>query len=219
MRLYTYHRSSASYRVRIGLEWKGIDREDRFVDLGKGQQLEAAYLEENPEGRVPLLVDGDVRLGQALAILEYLEEKVPEPPLLPKDLAGRARVRQLALLVVADIQPLQNTGPLVYLGEALEVSDPLRFQWYKHWVHRGLSAFEAHLARDPATGRFCHGDAPTLADVCVVPQLVNWCRNAGGDLSEWPHLARVFEACQALEAFQRAAPERQPDSPDAPPQA
>lgn len=212
MKLYTYHRSSASYRVRIALEWKQIAREDVFVDLAAGEQIAPQFLKENPNGRVPYLVDGEVRLGQALAILEYLEEQVPEPPLLPESAAEKARVRELALLIVADTQPLQNTGPFTYLADPLEVSDRDRFKWYRHWVSRGLAAFEELLARSEQTGRFCHGDAPTLADVCVVPQVVNWMRNSGGSLDDWPTLARVFEACQSEGAFRRAAPESQPDA-------
>ncbi len=193
MKLYTYWRSSASFRVRIGLEWKGIEREDVTVDLSRGEQLGDAYLAENPEGRVPLLIDGDVRLTQALAILEYLEETQPTPALLPADPAGRARVRQLALLVVADTQPLQNTGPLEYLLDPLGLSETQRNRWYVHWVRRGLSALEAHLAGDPATGRFCHGDAPTLADACIVPQLAN-ARRAGLPFEAWPTLDRIHTA-------------------------
>ncbi len=212
MKLYTYHRSSASYRVRIALELKQITREDVFVDLTAGEQLAPQFLKENPNGRVPYLVDGEVRLGQALAILEYLEEQFPEPALLPESAVEKARVRELALLIVADTQPLQNTGPFSYLADPLEVSDRDRFRWYRHWVSRGLAAFEELLARSEQTGRFCHGDAPTLADVCVVPQVVNWMRNSGGSLDDWPTLGRVFEACQSEGAFQRAAPERQPDA-------
>ncbi|MBW2242773.1 MAG: maleylacetoacetate isomerase [Deltaproteobacteria bacterium] len=213
MRLYTYHRSSASYRVRIALEWKGLAREDVHIDLGRDEQFAPEFLAENPNGRVPFLVDGDVRLGQALAILEYLEECHPEPPLLPRSSAARAHARELALLIVADTQPLQNTGPFSYLADPLGVTDPDRIRWYRHWVSRGLGVFERLLASSSETGRFCVGDEPSLADVCVVPQVVNWLRNSGGDLADWPTLSRVFDTCQALEAFQRAAPERQPDAP------
>lgn len=213
MQLFTYHASSASYRVRIALEWKGLAREDVFVDIGAGAHLEEAYRRRNPNARVPYLVDGHVRTGQALAILEYLEEAHPEPPLLPRDAAGRARVRELALLVVADVQPLQNTGPIRFLSEELGLSGEAVLRWYRHWVSRGLAAVEALLAGHRATGVFCHGDAPTLADVCLVPQLVNWTRKGGGTLDAWPTLARVFAACQELEAFRRADPLRQPDAP------
>ncbi len=213
MKLFTYHRSSASYRVRIALEWKGLARQDVFVDLAQNEQLAPAYLEENPNGRVPFLIDGEVRLGQAWAILEYLEERYPEKPLLPKSAEGRARVRELALLIIADTQPLQNTGPFNYLSDPMGVSDADRFRWYKHWVARGLGVYDALLRESPQTGRFSHGDEPTLADVCVVPQAVNWIRNSGGNLDAWPALARIFEACQEQAAFQRAAPEQQGDAP------
>ncbi len=215
MQLFTYHGSSASYRVRIALEWKGIPREDVFVDIREGAHFADDYRRLNPNARVPYLVDGEVRAGQALAILEYLEEAYPKPPLLPADAAGRARVRELALLVVADVQPLQNMGPMAFLHDPLGVDRDGSARWYLHWVSRGLAAFESMLADHSATGRFCHGDAPTLADVCVVPQLVNWTRKGGGRLDDWPNLARVFDACQALEAFQRADPLVQPDAPPA----
>lgn len=212
MQLYTYHASSASYRVRIALEWKALPREDIHVDLAAGVQLEETYRAVNPNARVPFLVDGEVRIGQALAILEYLEETYPERPLLPADPAGRARVREVAMLIVADTQPLQNTGPIRYLSDPMQVPGEGILRWYRHWVTRGLTALETMLAASPATGSFCHGDAPTLADVCVLPQLVNWLRKGGGTLDEWPRLARVYESCTALEAFQRADPERQPDA-------
>ena len=216
MKLYTYWRSSASYRVRIALEWKGIPREDVFVNLRRGEQHHATYLDENPEGRVPLLVEGELRIGQALAILEYLEESHPDPPLLPSPATERARVRQLALLIVADTQPLQNLGPLQYLGDPLGVDDAGRARWYTHWVRRGLAAFEAHVAGHSMTGRFSHGDVLSLADVCLVPQLAN-AQRFGIDLTEYPTLERIGAACQALPAFQRAAPEAQPDAePDSP---
>lgn len=185
-----------------------------YVDIGRGVHLEAAYAAENPNTRVPFLVDGDVRIGQALAILEYLEEAYPDRPLLPADPAGRARARELCLLVVADIQPLQNLSPLQFLGDPLGVDRQGTARWYLHWVSRGLAAFEARLAQFGGAGPFCLGDTPTLADVCLIPQLVNWTRKGGGTLDDWPRLARTFEACTALEAFQRADPLHQPDAPD-----
>lgn len=212
MQLYTYHGSSASYRVRIALEWKGLAREDRYVDLGAGAQLSPEYRRRNPNARVPYLIDGEVAIGQAWAILEYLEEAYPRAPLLPADAAGRARVRELGLLVVADIQPLQNTGPIRYLGESLELPGAAIGDWYRHWVVRGLTALEALLAEHAATGTFCHGDSPTLADVALIPQLVNWTRKGGGNLDAWPTLAGIFTRCQELPAFQRADPQVQPDA-------
>jgi len=209
VKLYTYFRSSASFRARIGLHWKGIAFEPVFVHLRRGEQLGPEYLAENPEGRVPLLVDGDVRLSQALAILEYLEETHPEPALLPASPEERARVRQLALCIVADTQPLQNAGPMSYLADVFELDRTATARWYVHWVLRGLRAVEAHLDH-PAAGEFCHGDRPTLADVCVVPQVVS-ARRAGLDLSSCPRLSRIADACLELEAFRLAAPEAQPD--------
>ena len=213
MKLYSYHASSASHRVRIALELKGLEREDVFVNLAEGVNRGAEYLGVNPNGRVPFLVDGDVRAGQALAILEYLEERYPDPPLLPPDAAGRARVRDLALVIVADTQPLQNLSPIMFLQESLGLDAEAVMRWYRHWVTRGLDAFEAMLGRDDSSGPFCHGDTPTLADVCVVPQLVNWTRKGGGTLERWPRLRRVFDSCLALPAFQLADPLRQPDAP------
>ncbi len=213
MKLYTYHTSSASYRVRMALEWKELPREDVFVDIARGEQFDAAFIDENPNARVPFLVDGDVRIGQALAILEYLEEAYPARPLLPADPGDRARVRELCLLVIADTQPLQNLSPMQFLADPLGVDRQGTARWYLHWVSRGLAAFEARLAQHARPGPFCLGEAPTLADVCVMPQLVNWTRKGGGSLDDWPRLARVFEACAADPAFQRADPVRQPDAP------
>ena len=210
MRLYTYARSSASYRVRIALEWKGIEREDVAVNLREGAQLDAAYLALNPQGLVPFLVDGGLAIGQSLAILEYLEERRPEPPLLPADPAGRARVRQLALLVACDVHPLQNLRVLTHLDEAYGAGEEGRSRWFRHFVERGLLALERVLAASSATGRFCHGDSPTFADVCLVPQVYN-ARRRDCDLSRCPTLVRVDAECANLEAFARAAPEAQPD--------
>lgn len=212
VQLYTFFLSSASYRARIGLNLKGLAYEPVIVDLARDRQLEPDYLAVNPEGRVPYLVDGEVRLSQALAILEYLDEVYPRPPLLPGDPAGRARVRQISLAVVADIQPLQNTGPIAYLKEGMGLSDDDRFRWYRHWVERGLAAVEALVADHPATGRFCHGDTPTIADACLVPQMAN-ARRARLDMSHYPTLGRITDACLDLEAFRSAAPENQPDAP------
>jgi maleylacetoacetate isomerase len=213
VQLYTSHGSSASYRLRIALELKGLARQDVFVNLLQGAQHDASYKESNPNARVPFLVDGDARMGQALAAIEYLEEVYPEPPLLPRDAAGRARVRDLSLVIVADTQPLQNLGPMRFLSGELGLGDEAMRRWYRHWVTRGLDAFEAMLAGHASTGLYCHGDHVTLADVCVVPQLVNWMRKGSGTLDSWPTLAAIFERCQALPAFQRADPLAQPDAP------
>jgi len=211
--LYTYFRSSAAYRVRIACELKGLQPELRFVHLvkGGGHQHSLEYRALNPQGRVPFLIDGDLRLGQSLAIVEYLDETHPEPPLLPRDAAGRARVRSIALALAADVQPLQNLSVTQYLEKQFGADQARREAWVVHWITSGLTALETTLAREPATGRFCHGDAPTLADCCLVPQLFA-ARRFGVDPAGFPTLARIEAACQALPAFFRAAPAQQPDA-------
>jgi maleylacetoacetate isomerase len=211
--LYTYYRSSASYRVRIALRFKGLEVEHRFVNLAPGatEQLKPEYAALNPQQLVPLLVDGDFALSQSLAILEYLEELHPQPALLPRDARGRARVRSLAQVICSDIQPLQNTRVQRYLQSDLgQGADAVR-AWVQHWIDDGLSAFEQLLARDPQRGAFCYGGAPTFADVCLVPQLYN-ARRASCDLQRYPTLVRIAESCNALAAFREAEPERQPDA-------
>ena len=213
MILHGFWRSSATYRVRIALGLKGLAADYRPVNITAGgqQQFSADYLRLNPEGRVPALeVDGQV-LTQSWAILEWLEETHPQLALLPADAFGRARVRALAQLVVADIQPLQNLGPTNYLAGELGATPDQVAAWLKHWITRGLTAFEAQLARDVATGQFCHGAVPTLADACLVPQCYA-ARRYGVDIAQFPLIARIEAACQALPAFQAAAPERQPDA-------
>jgi maleylacetoacetate isomerase len=212
MKLYDYFRSSAAYRVRIACNLKGIVPERRFLHLRKGEQRSAEYLECNPQGLVPALAldDGQV-LTQSLAIIEYLDETHPQPPLMPATPAGRARVRAIALAVVADIHPLDNLRVLKYLQTTLHVDDSARDAWYAHWVQVGLAGLETQLARDPATGRFCHGDAPTIADCCIVPQLAN-ARRVALDTAAFPTLLRIEAACLALAAFADAAPALQPDA-------
>jgi maleylacetoacetate isomerase len=212
MKLYDYFRSSAAYRVRIALELKGQAPERVFVHLRKGAQRAGDYLAVNPQGLVPSLVtdDGDV-LTQSLAILEWLDETHPVPPLLPKDPAGRARVRSLALAIACDIHPLDNLRVLNYLTGTLGVTEAQRAGWYKYWIDVGFEALETRLARETATGRFCHGDAPTIADVCLVPQMAN-ARRVDFDFGPYPTLARIEAACLALPAFAAAAPSRQPDA-------
>ncbi len=212
MKLYDYFRSSAAYRVRIALNLKGIDAEHAYVHLRNGVQHGAAYRECNPHGLVPALAldDGHV-LTQSLAIMEYLDETHPQPPLLPADAAGRARVRGIALAIVADIHPIDNLRVLQYLKSALHADDATRDAWFAHWIAVGLAALEVQLAREPQTGRFCHGDAPTLADCCLVPQLAN-ARRSTLDLTAFPTLARIEAACVGLAAFADAAPARQADA-------
>lgn len=213
MILYTYFRSSAAYRVRIALGLKGLAPEKRFVHLAKGggQQHSPEYRALNPQGRVPFLIDGDVKLSQSLAIIEYLDETHPQPPLLPEDAAGRARVRQIALAIAADIQPLQNLVVTQRLEREMGVDQAGRDAWVRHWIDLGLGALETTLARDGATGRYCHGDAPTLADCCLVPQMFA-ARRFGAAVERWPTLLRIDAECAKLPAFAAAAPAAQPDA-------
>ncbi|HEU4429158.1 MAG TPA: maleylacetoacetate isomerase [Myxococcota bacterium] len=208
LELHDYWRSSASYRVRIALEWKRLPFKRAPVHLLRdgGQQYAPAYRKLNPQAIVPTLVDGELVIPQSLAILEYLEEVHPEPPLLPRDAAGRARVRSLALAIACETHPLQNTRVVAHLGERFGANDEAKAAWNRHFIELGLGAVEQRLASEPATGRFCHGDAPTFADLCLVPQLYNAVR-WGCDLSGMPTLVRVRDECLALEAFQRAMPE------------
>ena len=213
MRLYDYFRSSAAYRVRIALNLKGVVPDERtFVHLRMGNQRAQDYLALNPQGLVPALAldDGTV-LTQSLAIVEFLDETHPQPPLLPADPGGRARVRSIALAIACEIHPLNNLRVLNYLVGTLGVSREQKDGWYRYWIDVGFEALEKSLARDPATGRFCHGDAPTLADVCLVPQIAN-ARRFAVDLSPYPTLLRLEAACNALPAFAAAAPANQPDA-------
>jgi maleylacetoacetate isomerase len=212
MKLFDYWRSSAAYRVRIALNLKGVAPERAYIHLRKGAQREADYLALNPQGLVPTLVTDDGRvLTQSLAIIEYLDETVPSPPLLPGSPAQRARVRALSLAIACDIHPIDNLRVLRYLLHTVGVEEAQKDAWYKYWIDVGLEALEAAVAKDPATGRFCHGDAPTLADVCLVPQLAN-ARRVDMDLSPYPTLTRIDAACRALPAFAAADPARQPDA-------
>ena len=211
MKLYNYFRSSAAYRVRIALNLKGLQADNVFVHLQKNEQRALEYLKVNPLGLVPTLVDGDEVISQSLAIIEYLDEKHPSPPLLPSTPEERARVRSIALLIACDIHPIDNLRVLRYLTGVLKVSEEQKNAWYAHWVDEGLRALEVRLTGDPRSGRFCHGDTPTLADVCLVPQLAN-ARRVNMDLSPYPTLVRIEAACNALPPFADAAPARQPDA-------
>ncbi len=212
MQLYTYFRSSAAYRVRIALNLKGLVAEESYLHLRKGAHLEADYLRLNPQGLLPTLVDDDgVTLSQSLAILEYLDETRPRPPILPADAAARARVRQLAQVVACDIHPINNLKVLNYLTGELGVSEAARTTWYRHWIGQGMAALERLLADSPATGDFCHGDGPTIADICLVPQVYN-AQRFDADMSPYPTVMRINGACLALDAFAKAAPDVQPDA-------
>ena len=213
VRLHGYWRSSAAWRVRIALNLKGLAWESAPVHLARdgGEQRKAPFLAINPQGLVPALeIDGLV-LSQSLAIIEYLEETRPLPALLPGDAAGRARVRSLAQLVACDIHPLNNLRVLQYLGDRLGVDTASRDAWYRHWIGEGLRALEQRLSTEPATRRFCHGDAPGLADCCLVPQLYN-ARRYGCALDAFPTVLAIEAACSELDAFRKAAADAQPDA-------
>lgn len=211
MRLYTYFRSGTSHRVRIALNLKGLAFDPVYVHLAKGEQRQADYLAVNPQGLLPLLEDGEARISQSLAIIEYLERTNPEPPLLPKDPVGEARVRSLALICACDMHPLGNLRVLKYLKEPLVVDEAARDAWCRHWMGLGLAALEQRLADDPETGRFCHGDQPTLADVCLVPQVVS-AQRWNTSLGAYPTVRRIHDACLELDAFITAMPANQPDA-------
>jgi maleylacetoacetate isomerase len=211
VKLYGYFRSSAAFRVRIALNLKGLAYEPRFVHLARGEHRQPDYGALNPQGLVPALEDDGSLLTQSLAIIEYLEEKFPEPPLLPEDLLGRARARSLALLVACEIHPLNNLRALQYLVKELGHSEEDRNKWYRHWIHDGMAKLEADLLRGTGTGRFCHGDRPTIADCCLVPQVFN-AQRFDCDLAHAPTVLRIFGECMKLDAFQRAQPSRQPDA-------
>lgn len=214
--LYTYWRSSSAYRVRIALNLKGIEYQSEFVHLVRdgGEQHQPEYRRINPQGLVPTLVDGEHVVHQSIAIIEYLEETRPDNPLLPGTPEDRARVRALAMVIASDVQPVQNLRVLQYLMDEFDRSDEEKVQWVRDWIHRGFEAVEHHL-QDPRTGVFMHGDSPTMADCVLVPQYYNAAR-FGVDMQPFPTINRIHAACMALPAFEKAAPENQPDAP--PPQ-
>ena len=209
MELYNYFRSSASYRVRIALALKGLDYEYKPVHLAKNQQFTESYAAVSAARLVPLLRDGEHTLTQSLAIIEYLEETHAEPPLLPVDAAGRARVRALALDIACEIHPLNNLRVLRYLTRDLKLGEDDKNRWYRHWVETGLEAVERQLVAQPAT--FCHGDKPGMADCVLVPQIFN-ARRFECRLDHVPQIMRVFDACMKLDAFERTRPENCPDA-------
>jgi maleylacetoacetate isomerase/maleylpyruvate isomerase len=211
VKLYTYFRSSASFRVRIALNLKGIAYEPSFVHLPKGEHRAAPYSKVNPQALTPALVlDDGEQLAQSLAIMEYLEEVHPQPPLLPKDAKGRARVRSLSLLIACEIHPLNNLRTLQHLKRVLGQTEDQVNAWYRHWVADGLAKFEADLTAG-GSGKYCHGDVPTMADCCLVPQIFN-AQRYQCDLAPYPATMRIFDACMKLEAFDLAQPSKQPDA-------
>jgi maleylpyruvate isomerase len=210
VKLHTYFRSSASFRVRIALNLKGIAYEPSFVHLPKGEHRAAAYSRINPQALTPALeLDDGAQLAQSLAIIEYLDEVHPAPPLLPRDPKGRARVRSLSLLIACEIHPLNNLRTLQYLKRSLGQSEDQVNAWYRHWVADGLAKFEADVGR--GSGKYCHGDVPTMADCCLAPQIFN-AQRYQCDLAPYPVTMRIFDACMKLDAFDRAQPSRQPDA-------
>ncbi len=213
LRLYSYWRSSAAYRVRIGLNLKGLDYETAPVHLVRdgGEQHRPEYAAMNPQRLVPTLMHGERVIRQSLAILEYLDEAWPSPPLLPMTARDRARVRGMAQMIASDIHPLNNLRVLRYLEDAWRISQSRRDEWVRHWISEGFSALEALLEGDPATGVFCHGQAPGLADCCLVPQVFN-ARRFKVDMTSFPTISRIEAACLELPAFIDARPDRQPDA-------
>ncbi len=210
MRLYNYFRSSASYRVRIALALKGLDYDYQSVHLPKNEQFNESYAAVSATRLVPTLVDGDNALTQSLAIIEYLDEMHSAPPLLPHDAAGRVRVRALALDIACEIHPLNNLRVLRYLVKDLKIGEDDKNRWYRHWVETGLETVERQL-NDPRTGTFCHGDAPTVADITLVPQIFN-AQRFDCRLDHVPTVMRVFEACMKLPAFDLTQPSKCPDA-------
>ncbi len=212
MKLIGYFRSSAAYRVRIALNLKGVAVEHASRHLRRGEQKSPDYAALNPQKLVPALVlDSGEVLTQSLAILEYLEETYPQPPLLPREPVERARVRALALIPTADIHPIQNLRVMGYLREKFGQTEESAFSWSRHWIETGFDAYEATIANDPRTGAFSHGDAPTMADLCLIPQVFNAARFKV-DMKNYPTIQRIYETCMRLPAFDAAQPAKQPDA-------
>jgi maleylacetoacetate isomerase/maleylpyruvate isomerase len=211
VKLYTYYRSQASFRVRIALNLKGLAHDDTFLHLEKGDQFAAEYKALNPQMVVPTLIDGDVKLFQSLAILEYLDEKYPEPPLLPGDAAGRAWVRGLALINIADSHPLIVPRIRHYLLDELQLGQDKMLRWIQHWLAAGLAAMETLLAEHKESGDFCHGERPTIADIALVTQ-VTPARTFECDLAPYKRVMRVYDSCMTIPAFADAHPSKQPDA-------
>lgn len=212
MKLYGFWRSLATYRVKVALGLKGISVSEVSIDLLKGEQHATGYRAVNPQAVVPALAldDGGPPLFQSLAILEYLEETHPRPPLLPKDARGRARVRGLALIAAADGHPLVVPRIRAYMEKELRLDEPARNRWLSHWSLKALEAIESHLKNEKETGRFCHGDAPTMADICLAGQVIGATAYFKCDVSGMPIAMRIYDECMKLDAFSRAHPLKQP---------
>ena len=211
MKLYGFFRSSAAFRVRIALNLKGLSYDTAAIHLRRNDQTKPDYLRVNPQGLVPALEEDGETLIQSLAIIEYIDEIHPDPPLLPRAPAERARVRALAGIVACDIHPINNLRVLRYLTHAFGRNGGDIAAWYNHWIDAGFQALEALLAQDPRTGVFCHGDRPGLADIALVPQVVN-AERYKLDMQPYPTVARIFESCMKLAPFQAAHPDNQPDA-------
>lgn len=211
MILHGYFRSSAAYRTRIALNLKGIEYENQFVHLRKKDQKQDPFLALNPQGLVPVLVDEDNVVNQSIAILEYLDETHPEPAFLPERALDRAYVRSIALAIACDIHPLNNLRILRYLDYNFKLDESQRGEWYRHWIDVEFRALETKLSTAKLHGKFCFADTPTMADICLVPQISN-ARRFNCDLNDFPILVEIDKNCKQLEAFQRAAPENQPDA-------
>ncbi len=210
MKLYGFFRSSAAFRVRIALNLKGLPYDTVAIHLRRNDQAKPEYRAVNPQGLVPALEIDSQTLIQSLAIIEYLDETHPEPPLLPGTAVDRARVRALADMVACDIHPINNLRVLRYLTHTYGRNEDDIGSWFNHWIDTGFRAIEALLASDSRSGIFCHGDRPSLADIALVPQVVN-AERYKLDMSPYPTIARIFERCMTLPAFQAAHPDNQPD--------
>lgn len=215
MKLYGFWRSLATYRVRVALGLKGIAAQEISVDILKGKQFSEEYRALNPQSVVPaLVVDEGAPLFQSLAILEYLDETHPKPPLLPPDARGRARVRGLALIAAADGHPLIVPRIRAYLDKEMHLDEPARNKWLAHWTLKALEAIEVHLMDDRQTGRFCHGDAPTVADICLAGQVIAATAYFGCDVSKVPRVIGIYEQCMQIDAFAKAHPSKQAEAPE-----
>jgi maleylacetoacetate isomerase len=211
MKLYTYFRSSASYRVRIALAYKGLAHEAEYVSLPKGEHLADKFRAVNVQGLVPALEDGGGVFIQSLAIIEYLEERYPKPPLLPASPADRAYVRAASQIVACEVHPLNNLRTLKYIRKAYELDEDGVNAWYRHWIAEGFAMLEGYLSRERRCGKYCYGDMVTMADCCLAPQVFN-ARRYECDLAPYPTVMRVFDECMKLEAFSSTQPARQPDA-------
>jgi maleylacetoacetate isomerase len=212
VKIYTYWRSQATFRVRIAMNLKGLKREEVFINLDRGEQLKPEYKATNPQAVVPTLFDGDAKLFQSVAILEYLEEKYPKPPILPSDPLARAWVRGFALINVADSHPLIVPRIRNYLTDVLKVDEAARTAWIQHWLDLGLEAMEQLLAEKKPASKFCHGDSPSIADICLVTQ-VTPAQLFKCPLEPYKRVMRIYEACMTIPAFADAHPRKQPDFP------